>query len=294
MVSAGWRRLLVMPLHARQWDGLGHVLTTASGWNNRVAARHGDQRGRPRGGIEHMAEPMISHGMLLNMQSPRPRSCGRLRDHSPMIWMRRSGPGSTSSVGRGDILLVRTGQLARATAQPWGDTPGGPAPRLSFITAEWLHAREVAAVATDTWGGKFARTSSTNCWSRCPSCSCRASDCCSARSGTSTSSPPTAPRTHVRVPVAPARSFSGAVGSPVNPIAVKLSRCPRSACSRRPARRLRRWSLPRPEPLVDRFAMPRIAKVGGPDVELLGLAIVHAALGLLAQNIAPGETTRAP
>jgi kynurenine formamidase len=33
----------------------------------------------------------------------------------------------------------------------WGDYAGGPAPGLSFHTAEWVHARELAAVATDTW-----------------------------------------------------------------------------------------------------------------------------------------------
>jgi kynurenine formamidase len=37
-------------------------------------------------------------------------------------------------------------------AGDWGDYAGGPAPGLSFQTAGWVHARELAAVATDTWG----------------------------------------------------------------------------------------------------------------------------------------------
>jgi kynurenine formamidase len=57
------------------------------------------------------------------------------------------------TVGTGDALLVRTGQLAMCRARGgWGDYAGGDAPGLSFSTAEWLHRRELAAVATDTWG----------------------------------------------------------------------------------------------------------------------------------------------
>ena len=57
-----------------------------------------------------------------------------------------------SRVGRGDIVLVRTGQLARARRDGWGDYAGGPAPGLSLTTAGWLHRTEIAAIATDTWG----------------------------------------------------------------------------------------------------------------------------------------------
>jgi kynurenine formamidase len=56
------------------------------------------------------------------------------------------------TVGTGDIVLVRTGQLARARRDGWGDYAGGPAPGLSFTTASWLHRTEIAAIATDTWG----------------------------------------------------------------------------------------------------------------------------------------------
>lgn len=33
-----------------------------------------------------------------------------------------------------------------------GDYAGGAAPGLSFTTADWLHDSEIAAIATDTWG----------------------------------------------------------------------------------------------------------------------------------------------
>jgi kynurenine formamidase len=34
----------------------------------------------------------------------------------------------------------------------WGSFAGGDAPGLSFDTAGWLHRNELAAIATDTWG----------------------------------------------------------------------------------------------------------------------------------------------
>jgi kynurenine formamidase len=55
-------------------------------------------------------------------------------------------------VGRGDIVLVRTGRLTRVRREGWGDYAGGDSPGLSFTTAGWLHGTEIAALATDTWG----------------------------------------------------------------------------------------------------------------------------------------------
>jgi kynurenine formamidase len=60
--------------------------------------------------------------------------------------------GASAQVRRGDIVLVRTGQYARTRRDGWGTYAGGPAPGLSFATAGWLHRTEIAAIATDTWG----------------------------------------------------------------------------------------------------------------------------------------------
>ena len=65
--------------------------------------------------------------------------------------------GESARVGRGDLLLVRTGRLTRARrdiaeGRGWGDYAGGAAPGLSFTTADWLHGTEIAGIATDTWG----------------------------------------------------------------------------------------------------------------------------------------------
>ena len=54
----------------------------------------------------------------------------------------------------GDVLLVRTGQLAQVRARgDWGDYSGlGPAPGLGARCGGWLAGHELAGVASDTWG----------------------------------------------------------------------------------------------------------------------------------------------
>ena len=55
------------------------------------------------------------------------------------------------TIDTGDILLVRTGRMARGFSDgSWEPWSGGPAPGLSVRCARWLHERQVAAVATDT------------------------------------------------------------------------------------------------------------------------------------------------
>ena len=48
---------------------------------------------------------------------------------------------------------ARNRAIAQARARgSWGDYSGGPAAGLSLSSVDWLAEREVAAVATDTWG----------------------------------------------------------------------------------------------------------------------------------------------
>ena len=104
-------------------------------------------------GIEHLASPLVSRGVLLDVGRGRWRGAARrVRDHRgpPDGDDRRTW--SSPAAGRGDIVLVRTGRLARARREGWKGYAGGPAPGLSFTTASWLHRTEIAAIATDTWG----------------------------------------------------------------------------------------------------------------------------------------------
>jgi kynurenine formamidase len=148
--------VIFMPLQAStQWDGLGHIFDHGKAWNGRRAGDVVTSEGDRLTGIETVQARLTSRGVLLDVGRSRGEN-GELPDGYAITvedleaTIAEQGPSST--VGRGDIVLVRTGRLARARREGWNGYAGGPAPGLSFGTAGWLHDTEIAAIATDTWG----------------------------------------------------------------------------------------------------------------------------------------------
>lgn len=149
--------VITMPLQcSTQWDGLGHIFDHGIAWNGRHAGDVVTSEGDLVTGIEHLADVIVSRGVLLDLGRHLEHESGELSDGyaitSEDLDSCIAAQGPTSEVGRGDILLVRTGQLTRARRDGWRDYAGGDAPGLSFTAAGWLHRKEIAAVATDTWG----------------------------------------------------------------------------------------------------------------------------------------------
>jgi kynurenine formamidase len=145
-----------MPLQAStQWDGLGHIFDHGKAWNGRPAGRTVTSEGDQVTGIEHMAAALTGRGVLLDVGRHLADS-GELPDGFAItaehLDATVAAQGATAEVRRGDLLLVRTGRLARARREGWNGYAGGPSAGLSFTTAGWLHEHDVAAVATDTWG----------------------------------------------------------------------------------------------------------------------------------------------
>jgi len=148
--------VIAMPLQcSTQWDGLGHIFDHGMAWNGRPAGDVVTSDGDLVTGIEHLASPVVSRGVLLDVgrvvgaHGELPDGFAITEEH---LQATIAAQGSTSQVGRGDIVLVRTGRLTRARREGWHDYAGGASPGLSFWTAGWLHSTEIAAIATDTWG----------------------------------------------------------------------------------------------------------------------------------------------
>ncbi|MEV6264247.1 cyclase family protein [Streptomyces sp. NPDC051784] len=146
--------VIAMPLQcSTQWDGLGHIFDHGKAWNGRPAEQVVTSDGDQVTGIEHMAPHVAGRGVLLDVgraigtDGELPDGFAVTEEH-----LTTTAKAQGVAVGRGDIVLVRTGQLARVRRDGWGDYAGGPAPGLSFTTAGWLHGSEIAAIATDTWG----------------------------------------------------------------------------------------------------------------------------------------------
>ena len=149
--------VIAMPLQcSTQWDGLGHIFDRGFAWNGRRAGDVVTSDGDLVTGIEHVVSALVSRGVLLDLGRHLQPGTGILPDGYAITAADLdaciAAQGETSAVGTGDIVLVRTGQLATARRDGWGEYAGGPAPGLSLTTARWLHDTEIAAIATDTWG----------------------------------------------------------------------------------------------------------------------------------------------
>jgi kynurenine formamidase len=148
--------VVFLPLQAStQWDGLGHIFDHGVAWNGRRAGEVVTSDGDLVTGIETTAALFAGRGVLLDVgravgtDGELPDGFAITTEH---LEATIAAQGATSRVGRGDLVVVRTGRLARARREGWGDYAGGASPGLSFATADWLHGTEIAGIATDTWG----------------------------------------------------------------------------------------------------------------------------------------------
>lgn len=145
--------VIAMPLQcATQWDGLGHIFDHGMAYNGRRAGDVVTSLGDAVTGIETVADHIAGRGVLLDVG--RVIGDGELPDGFAISTehLEQTAVAHGVTVGRGDLVLVRTGQMGRAKRLGWGDYAGGPAPGLSFTTADWLYRSEIAGIATDTWG----------------------------------------------------------------------------------------------------------------------------------------------
>jgi kynurenine formamidase len=142
---------IMMPLQAAtQWDALAHVYYEEQLYNG-YKSDAVTSFGATRDGIDKVAATghVAGRGVLLDVA--RHRGVEHLE---PLAVIGPDELEATASaqgveVGRGDIVMVRTGwwlqYLHSGDAAYWGPN----SPGLSWRCAEWLHERAVAAVASD-------------------------------------------------------------------------------------------------------------------------------------------------
>jgi kynurenine formamidase len=144
---------VTMPLQcATQWDALAHILYEDRMYNG-YAAKEITSTGAKKNGIENAKSKIITRGVLLDI--PRYRKKNWLDPGEAIYPADLDGAAAMGnvSIGKGDIVLIRTGQLAQVRAEKsWGTYSGGPAPGLGVACASWLCEKQVAGYATDTWG----------------------------------------------------------------------------------------------------------------------------------------------
>jgi len=149
---------------ATHWDGLAHVSYGAGPDGGKLyngyPASSVTEAGTTKLGI-HLIGSLVSRGLLLDVA--RAKGLEVLDGGYPIT---PDDLDAACELGKltvepGDVLLVRTGQAAHlalpgrpglAGAPPKRDLIAytWPTPGLTLATTEWFHAKDIAAVATDT------------------------------------------------------------------------------------------------------------------------------------------------
>ena len=216
--------LVLLPLQAAtHWDGLGHIFYGDHMWNG-YDCREVSSFGAAKAGIEKTKEKFVGRGVLLDVARHLKMEFLPPGFAITARMLEDCAEAQNTAVGRGDYLLFRTGQMEMKQKEGnWDDYPGGDAPGLAFDTLDWLQAREVAAVASDTWGIEVRPNETDGInqpwhWICIPIMGLTmgeifqlgplAEDCA-------------ADGTHEFLFVAPSLPITGAVGSPVNPLAIR-------------------------------------------------------------------------
>ncbi len=141
-----------MPLQSgTHWDGLSHVSYRDTMYNGFWIGTVGAAGGARRCSIHLLAGKLgAGRGVLLDL--PRDQGVDRLEPGHPIMVeeLEHCATGQGVDIRSGDLLLVRTGELRWFSSlsdktRYWTGRHAG----LSITTLDWIHARQVAAIAMD-------------------------------------------------------------------------------------------------------------------------------------------------
>ena len=143
---------VIMPLQCgTQWDALSHFWYDSALYNG-YSSQEVSSMGARKNSIERVKDGIVSRGVLLDVAQ-----------HRGVKWLE---PGYAikpaeldevaraegAAVGSGDIVLVRTGWRRKFVEEPDRITWHQAQPGLSWECARWFHDHEIAAVCSDNVG----------------------------------------------------------------------------------------------------------------------------------------------
>jgi kynurenine formamidase len=143
--------MIVMPLQCcTHWDALGHIMYRDRMYNGYPASVV-TSRGATKGDIAKTRKAFVGRGVLLDVARWLGHEPG---PHEPIggDQLGECAKAQGVNVGSGDILLVRTGRMARVAAEGWNgyDNVAAGQSGIGVESVAWLHEKEIAAVAVDT------------------------------------------------------------------------------------------------------------------------------------------------
>jgi kynurenine formamidase len=143
---------IVMPLQCvTQWDSLAHVFDSGKMYNGYDATLV-NSSGAAKNSIDKTINKIVGRGVLLDVA--RYKGVQALAPGYAITAADLDGTAAAQrvEVQRGDILLIRTGHMSRYLSKGnWNYFDLDESPGVSVYTAAWMHAKEIAAVASDNY-----------------------------------------------------------------------------------------------------------------------------------------------
>ncbi|CAN5357325.1 cyclase family protein [soil metagenome] len=143
--------MIIMPLQSgTQWDALAHIMFEDKMYNG-FPAKDVTSKGARVNDITQAKDQIAGRGVLLDIA--RVKGVDFLEPGYAITQedLEAAEAAHGVTVGRGDFVVIRTGMMGERKGK-WGDYAGGSAPGLGLAAVPWVADREVAGIATDTWG----------------------------------------------------------------------------------------------------------------------------------------------
>jgi kynurenine formamidase len=143
---------IVMPLQCiTQWDSLAHVFYKGKMYNG-FDATLVTSSGAAKNSIDKTKDKIVGRGVLLDVA--RYKGVPALEPGYAITVDDLEGTAAAQQVEvqQGDILLIRTGHMSRYLDRgSWNYFDLDDSPGVSVYTASWMHSKQIAAVASDNY-----------------------------------------------------------------------------------------------------------------------------------------------
>jgi kynurenine formamidase len=143
---------IVMPLQCvTQWDSLAHVFDSGKMYNGYDATLV-TSAGAAKNSIAKTKDKIVGRGVLLDIARYKGVTALQPGYAITIEDLERAAAAQRVDVRRGDLLLVRTGHMAGYLRRgSWDHFDLDDSPGVSVHVAPWLHGREIAAIASDNY-----------------------------------------------------------------------------------------------------------------------------------------------
>jgi len=143
---------IVMPLQSvTQWDSLAHIFYDGKMWNG-YSADLVTSTGAAKNSIDKTRDKLVGRGVLLDVARHKGVRALEPGYAITVADLEATAAAAGVDVRRGDLLLIRTGHMSRYLDRGnWHHFDLDPFPGVSVYAAPWLHARQIAAVASDNY-----------------------------------------------------------------------------------------------------------------------------------------------